>query len=77
MSEKFQAGDYFEEYSPLNNELVGRGVVFKATTLHEYQLLSVEYEDCPVWMGMTRRTSVVLSVWCKKRVTASNEDFAQ
>ncbi|MFN8496180.1 MAG: hypothetical protein U0350_51795 [Caldilineaceae bacterium] len=76
MLEKFQPGDHFEEYSPLSSELVARGVVLKVTGLREYQLLSVEYEDCPVALGMTRRTNVVLSLWCKKLVCASYEDFA-
>lgn len=76
MVEKFQPGNYFEEYSPMSNELVARGIVLKVTALKEYQLLSVEYEDCPVALGMIRRTNVVLSLWCRKLVCASREDFA-
>ncbi|CAN5616943.1 hypothetical protein BH10CHL1_BH10CHL1_28720 [soil metagenome] len=66
MQEQFQPGDYFEQYSPTNGQVVARGIVLKTEPMHYPQLLTVEYEDCPTWSDMRQRTAIVLSLWCRK-----------
>ena len=66
MSDTFQPGDYFAESSPTTAQVIAQGIVLKVTTLGEHQLLTVEYEDCPTWLGMSSRSNVVLALWCQK-----------
>jgi hypothetical protein len=66
MIEQFQPGDYFEEYSPTTYQVVARGIVLKTAMVSKYQILTVEYEDCPTWIGKHKRTDIVLSLWCTK-----------
>lgn len=66
MSDTFQPGDYFAEASPTTAQVIAQGIVLKVTTLGEHQLLTVEYEDCPTWLGMNSRTNIVLALWCQK-----------
>jgi hypothetical protein len=74
MSDTFQPGDYFAEYSPTTAQVIAQGIVLKVATLGKHPLLTVEYEDCPTWLGMSRRTNVVLALWCTKRVPAARKD---
>jgi hypothetical protein len=66
MSDIFQPGDYFAESSPTTAQVIAQGIVLKVATLGAHQLLTVEYEDCPTWLGMSSRTNVVLALWCQK-----------
>lgn len=74
MIEQFQPGDYFEEYSPITYQVIARGIVLKTATMSKYQILTVEYEDCPTWIGKSRRLDVALSFWCTKFTPERTED---
>jgi hypothetical protein len=74
MSDIFQPGDYFVESSPLTAQVIAQGMVLKVATLGAHQLLTVEYEDCPTWLGMSSRTNVVLALWCQKRASKATPE---
>lgn len=75
MQDEFQPGDYFEQYSPTNGQVVARGIVLKIDYLCQPQLLTVEYEDCPTWSDMSHRIAVVLSLWCKKVAPQTTDEL--